>query len=125
MNKRAAPVRVLVADDNEDHRFLITRALRSVTGPNLEVSSVQDGEAALDYLHQRGTFADHGRPSFVILDLKMPKVDGFEVLRQVKADPSLQEIPVIVRSCRSTGPRSCRCPELNGTEPGQIRDNRT
>jgi CheY-like chemotaxis protein len=58
----------------------------------------RDGEEALDYLYRRGGFAgrDNGNPAVVLLDLKMPKVDGLEVLRQIKADPSLRMIPVVV-----------------------------
>jgi CheY-like chemotaxis protein len=59
---------------------------------------VRDGEEALDYLYQRGEFAERtpGNPSVVLLDLKMPKVDGMEVLRQIKADPRFKAIPVVM-----------------------------
>jgi len=60
-----------------------------------EVVHVRDGADALDYLYQRGQFAGRpdGQPTLVLLDLKMPKVDGIEVLRQVKGDPALKTIP--------------------------------
>ena len=59
---------------------------------------MRDGAQALDYLYRRNGYADRtgGRPAIVLLDLKMPKVDGIEVLRQVKADPVLKTIPVVV-----------------------------
>ena len=62
------------------------------------VVTVEDGEEALDYLYRRGQFAerDGEQPAFVLLDLKMPKVDGMEVLRQVKSDPVLKMIPVVM-----------------------------
>lgn len=93
----ARAVRVLVADDNEDHRFLTVRALReSEGGADLTVDTVSDGEAALDYMYQRGDYADRSRPHLVLLDLKMPRRNGLEVLAAVKADPKLRSIPVVV-----------------------------
>ncbi|MBI3400973.1 MAG: response regulator [Acidobacteria bacterium] len=63
-----------------------------------EVVHVRDGADALDYLHRRGQFAgrSNGQPAVVLLDLKMPKVDGLDVLRQMKTDPQLKVIPVVV-----------------------------
>lgn len=63
-----------------------------------EVIHVRDGAEALDFLYRRGQFADRppGNPAVVLLDLKMPKVGGLDVLRQMKADPALQMIPVVV-----------------------------
>src|ERR1700694_2220767 len=63
-----------------------------------EVFHVRDGADALDYLYRRGQFAGraNGEPALVLLDLKMPKVDGMEVLRQIKSDPALKMIPVVV-----------------------------
>lgn len=89
-------LRVLVADDNEDHLFLTVRALRDVEGVVLEIDTVADGEEALDYLRQRNGFADRNKPHLILLDLKMPKVDGLEVLREVKGDPELSVIPTVV-----------------------------
>jgi CheY-like chemotaxis protein len=75
-------------------------ALAALEGHQLanEVVALRDGAEALDYLYRRGAFADrpHGHPAVVLLDLKMPKVDGIEVLRQIKGDPTLKMIPVVV-----------------------------
>lgn len=92
------PIRVLVADDNEDHRYLIVRALRDSHGLALEIDSVRDGEEALDLLYGRGDFVGRARPQLVLLDLKMPRIGGLEVLEQVKRDPELREIPIVVLS---------------------------
>ena len=90
-------VRVLVAEDNEDHLFLTTRALRETNhGVRLEVQGVRDGEEALDFFYRRGQFKDAPRPHLLLLDLKMPKVDGLEVLERIKRDPELRSIPVVV-----------------------------
>lgn len=90
------PVRVLVAEDNEDHRFLTVRALRQAGGDAVAVEEVHDGEQALDFLYRRGGYGDRERPHLIVLDLRMPRVNGFEVLAQVKADVDLRSIPVVV-----------------------------
>jgi CheY-like chemotaxis protein len=89
-------VRVLVAEDNEDHLFLTVRALRNVQGVHVEVEGVADGEEALDYVYRRGEYADRERPNVIFLDLRMPRVTGLEFLEKVKADPELSQIPVVV-----------------------------
>lgn len=86
-----------MAEDNEDHLFLTTRALEQTNGElSLEVFGVRDGAEALDYFYRRGDYEDAPRPHLVLLDLKMPKVNGLEVLDQLKADPDLRSIPVVV-----------------------------
>lgn len=91
-------VRVLVVEDNEDHRFLTVRALRDVEDVELEIETVADGEEALDYINQRNGFDDRPRPDLVLLDIRMPKVDGLEVLRRMKSDPELRQIPAVMLS---------------------------
>jgi CheY-like chemotaxis protein len=89
--------RILLAEDDPVDRKLIVRAL---TDNNLvnPVDEVKDGAEALDYLHRRGDFAARvdGHPLLVLLDIKMPKVDGLEVLRRIKVDSDLRVIPVVV-----------------------------
>lgn len=89
--------RILLAEDNAKDVELTLAALEEHRLAN-EVVIVRDGAEALDYLFRRGTFAGHdeGQPVVVLLDLKMPKVDGLEVLRQMKADPVLKSIPVVM-----------------------------
>ncbi len=88
---------ILLAEDNANDADLAMRALSASQSPG-EVVWVGDGAAALDCLHRRGTFQSRnpGPPTVVLLDLKMPKVDGLEVLRQIKADAELRTIPVVV-----------------------------
>lgn len=122
-------LRVLVADDNEDHLFLTVRALRDVEGVVLEIDTVNDGAEALDYLRRRNGFGDRRKPHLILLDLKMPKVDGLEVLREVKRDPELSVIPTVVLTS-SERPEDVRATyELGGnsfvtkpTSPSGLRE---
>ena len=88
--------RILLVEDSPRDAELALDALADNHLAN-EVVHVRDGTEALDYLHRRGQFADrpNGQPAVVVLDLKMPKVDGLEVLRHMKGDPDLKVIPVV------------------------------
>lgn len=89
--------RILLAEDNENDIELTLTALQEYRLSN-EVTVVRDGAEALDYIYQRGEFVNRekGLPCVVLLDLKMPRIDGLEVLRQIKADPTLRRIPVVM-----------------------------
>jgi CheY-like chemotaxis protein len=89
--------RILLAEDSEKDIELTLAALDEYHLAN-EVEVVRDGEEALDYLHSRGKFAGRpsGLPVVMLLDLKMPKLDGLEVLKQIKTDPNLQRLPVVM-----------------------------
>jgi CheY-like chemotaxis protein len=89
--------RILLAEDNERDVELTLAALEEHNLAN-EVVVARDGAEALDYLYGRGKFADHanGLPVVALLDLKMPKVDGLEVLRQIRNDPALKHMPVVM-----------------------------
>ena len=89
--------RILLVDDSVRDAELAMDALESHHLAN-EVVALRDGAEALDYLYRRGSFANrtNGQPAVILLDLKMPKVDGLEVLRQIKGDPGLKTIPVVV-----------------------------
>jgi len=90
------PTILLVEDDPRDAELTLN-ALAS-TDPAPEVIHVYDGAEALDFLYQRGAYAarDARRPAVMLLDLKMPRVDGMEVLRQVKGDPHLRALPIVI-----------------------------
>jgi CheY-like chemotaxis protein len=87
---------LMVEDDSKDVELTLT-ALEDYNLAN-EVVVTRDGEEALDYLYCRGKFSarSHENPAVILLDLKLPKVDGLEVLKQVKADENLKYIPVVV-----------------------------
>lgn len=89
--------RILLAEDNAHDAELTLAALDEYNLAN-EVVVVRDGAEALDYLFHRGNFANHanGLPVVVMLDLKMPKVDGLQVLQQMRNDPALKHVPVVM-----------------------------
>lgn len=88
---------ILLVEDSPKDLELTIAALEKCQLAN-EVIIARDGEEALDYLYSRGTFAgrNQGDPTVVLLDLKLPKIDGLEVLQQVKSDPSLRHVPVVM-----------------------------
>lgn len=87
--------RILLVEDNVHDAELTLRALAPVAN---EVLHLWDGAEALDYLYSRGKYAGRpeGNPAVILLDLKMPRVDGIEVLRRLKDDPGLKKVPVVV-----------------------------
>jgi CheY-like chemotaxis protein len=89
--------KILLVEDSPQDVELTLSALEECHLAN-QVDVVHDGAEALDYLYHRGAKADDTRepPAVVLLDLKMPRVDGLEVLRQMKADPALRQIPVVM-----------------------------
>jgi len=89
--------RILLVEDSPRDAELVMDALKEHLLAN-EVVHLQDGAEALDYLYRQGDFASRpeGLPAVILLDLKMPKVDGLEVLRQLKGDAKLKVIPVVV-----------------------------
>ena len=90
--------KILLVEDNPDDAELILLALRSKKISN-EIDIVTDGEEALDYLYARGKHSSRDKnelPVFILLDLKMPKMDGHEVLQEIKQDNGLKKIPVII-----------------------------
>ena len=92
----SGPLPILLVEDNEADAELALRAFRRRKLSN-PVYVARDGEEALDYIHRRGRFAEDAPvPSVILLDLRIPKVDGLEVLHQLKQDPVYRNVPVVV-----------------------------
>jgi CheY-like chemotaxis protein len=90
-----SPIVILLADDDEDDRLATADAFRRHRLAN-DFYTVNDGEELLDFLHRRGKHQDAPRPGIILLDLNMPRLDGREALREIKSDPQLRTIPVVV-----------------------------
>jgi len=105
---------ILMADDDADDRLLAKDALAECRLAN-ELHFVENGEELLDYLHRRGKFvnlANSPRPGLILLDLNMPKKDGREALKEIKDDPRLRTIPVVVLTTSSADTDISRIYEL-------------
>ncbi|PYV81099.1 MAG: hypothetical protein DMG93_16670 [Acidobacteria bacterium] len=104
---------ILLADDNEDDLELETRALAQYRLAN-EIVLVRDGAEALDFLYRRGELSDRNPadPLVVLMDINMPKINGLEVLAQMKSDPQLREIPVVMLTSSRQGPDVEQCYKL-------------
>lgn len=89
------PARILLVEDNPGDARLTTEALRETKVGN-EVTVVEDGVEALAYLRREDPYADAPRPDLILLDLNLPRKDGREVLAELKQDPELERIPVVI-----------------------------
>ena len=98
MYKLCKPITILVAEDDEDDRLLMQDALEENRLAN-NLYFVEDGEELMDYLNHRGKYSESQsapRPSLILLDLNMPRKDGREALKEIKGDPVLRKIPIVV-----------------------------
>jgi CheY-like chemotaxis protein len=95
---KGEPLVILLVEDNPDHAELITRSLKDHRVAN-RVYHVADGEEAQDYLFRRGAYAEphtSPRPHVILLDLRLPKIDGLELLKEIKTSSELKKTPVVV-----------------------------
>ncbi len=98
------PVIILLVEDDLAHAEIVRRNLKDFRVAN-RIVHIEDGQAALDYLAHKGAFADpqvSPRPHLILLDLRLPKVDGLEVLRRIKEDEELKSIPTVVLTTSNT-----------------------
>ncbi len=92
-------ISILLVEDNPDHAELIINELKKDGGVINEIYLAKDGQEALDFLYHRGDYETPGKaptPGLILLDLKLPKIDGKEVARRIKSDPDLKNIPVVI-----------------------------
>ncbi|MBD2562899.1 MULTISPECIES: response regulator [Nostoc] len=100
MKGRQINVTILMADDDEDDGILVREALAESQLP-IELYIVRNGEELMDYLYHRGRYANTSsspHPGLILLDLNMPRIGGLEALKEIKTDPQLRRIPVVVLS---------------------------
>ena len=95
ITRNEQPITILLVDDDADCRFLIRDAISECKVAN-EVHEVCNGKEALAFLHRTGAYADAPRPGLIYLDIEMPGLDGLETLRQIKSDPNLSDIPIVM-----------------------------
>ena len=89
---------ILLVEDNESHALLARRGLSQYKKP-VKIIHVINGEAAIDYLFRRGSYSDpiiSPRPRLILLDLRLPRIDGLDLLKEVKEDEDLKSIPVVI-----------------------------
>jgi CheY-like chemotaxis protein len=100
MSSKSGILKLLLIDDDPDDRTLFTTALGE-TGLAVDLTEATDGYAALNYLFGRGDYADRAKfplPDLIFLDLKMPGIDGLGVLKEIRSNPQLKHLPIIVLS---------------------------
>ena len=105
-------IQILLVEDNPGDVRLTVEALRGARVAN-ELHVVGDGQAAIDYLRRRGSYSDAPRPDIVLLDLNLPRLDGREVLADIKSDPDLSMIPILVLTTSSAEEDIARSYELH------------
>jgi CheY-like chemotaxis protein len=86
---------ILLIEDNPDHAILTKKVLEDNRVSN-KVYLCSDGAEALDFVYCRGKYSDAPRPGLILLDVKLPRIDGFEVLMKLKSDPALKAIPIVM-----------------------------
>ena len=100
MTQRAGgPLRILLVEDNPDHAELIRRGFDEHSSGRVELTVLPDGEAAVGYLFRRGEWAEPARsprPNLILLDLRLPKLDGFAVLEEIKSSRDLSPVPTVI-----------------------------
>ena len=104
---------ILLAEDDEGHAYLVQQNLLDA-GLSNRIVHVRDGQEALDFIRCTGAYSDRtpNGPLLLLLDINMPRVDGVEVLRQLKADPKTNEYPVIILTTTDDPREVKRCYEL-------------
>ena len=102
---------LLVVEDNRADARLVEEAFKEIAGP-IHLSQVEDGEEAMNILRRVGGHANAPRPNLILLDLNLPRKDGREVLAELKADPELRRIPVVIMTSSQDPDDVSKCYDL-------------
>jgi len=108
----ARPVHILLVEDNAGDIRLTREALKEAKVRN-RLDAVMDGEEAMAFLRKRGEYARAAKPDVIMLDLNLPKKDGLEVLKEIKEDPNLRRIPVVVVTTSKAEKDIVKCYDLH------------
>lgn len=102
MHRRPTPMTILIADDDADDRMFLEQAMRQ-NGYDQRIQFVEDGEELMEYLRRQGPYTELNAPwpDILILDLNMPRKNGFQALSEIKDDPKLRRLPVVVMTTSS------------------------
>jgi CheY-like chemotaxis protein len=114
MKMKANPINILLVEDSRNDIELTLRAFKKSKMKN-KVYVVKDGQEALDYMYHRGEYKDKEKapaPGLILLDIRLPKVDGLDVLKQLKSEPRFRKIPIVMLTTSSRGPDINRSYEL-------------
>ncbi len=103
---------IFLVEDNKADVRLIQEALKTISLPH-QVVTVRDGVEAITYLHQEGEYTNALRPDLILLDLNLPQKNGIEVLEEIKSDPRLKSIPVIILTTSKNQDDILRCYNLH------------
>lgn len=106
---------ILLVEDDPGDVFLIREALKN-SSLEFDLHIADNGEKALDYLYRRASFAAVARPDLIVLDLNLPRINGLEVLRDIKSVPELSTIPVIVLTTSKNEADATLCRELGASD---------
>ena len=107
-------MKILIVEDNEADRFLLQEAFAAITN-KVKIDMVEDGAAAINYLKKEGEYSNASRPDLIILDLNLPKKDGFEVLEEIKRSDTLKAIPVAILSSSKSAADICNSYRMNAS----------
>ncbi len=109
----SSPPTILIVEDDEGHAILVRKNLEAA-GLNNPIEHFRDGQAVLNFLFRTGAgrSRESGRIYLILLDIRMPKVDGIEVLRRIKSDPELRTLPVVMLTTTDDSREVQRCHEL-------------
>jgi CheY-like chemotaxis protein len=122
---RVEPIKILLVEDSPDDDALMKTALREGRVPS-RVSHVEDGEEAMAYLRREGPYAKEPRPDLILLDLMLPRMGGAEVLAEVRQDPDLGRIPVVVMTSHTSEQAVKKVYDLHGNccvlKPGDLEE---